>query len=113
MRHNTKRPHDIDIKPALSGETKQTSNRWTEKEPVIRQDFIWEAEPTAIETFTKGKSTQTPTQSTPKTTYNFSKITTCLNATPITAAETSSGQNKKKTKHQKTTGGNFILGEKL
>ena len=40
MRHYIKRIHDIDIKPALSGETIPTNNAWTEKEPTIRQDFI-------------------------------------------------------------------------
>ena len=36
MRHYIKRIHDIDIKPALSGETMPTNNGWTEKEPSIR-----------------------------------------------------------------------------
>ena len=31
MRHYIKRIHDIDIKPALSGETMPTNNGWTEK----------------------------------------------------------------------------------
>ena len=48
-----KRIHDIDIKPALSVKTTPTSNRWTEKTRVKRQDFIWGAGPSAIETITK------------------------------------------------------------
>ena len=35
MRHYIKRVHDIDIKPALSGETMPTNNGWTEKEPPL------------------------------------------------------------------------------
>ena len=54
LRHYIKRIHDIDIKPALSGETKPTSTEWAAKEPEIRQDFIWGAGPSAIETITKG-----------------------------------------------------------
>ena len=30
-----------------------TSNEWTTKEPEIRQDFIWGAGPSVIETITK------------------------------------------------------------
>ena len=55
MRHYIKGIHDIDIKPALSGETTPTNNRWTEKEPSIKQDFIWEAGPSAVEMITKGE----------------------------------------------------------
>ena len=54
MRHYIKRIHDIDIKPALSGETMPTNNEWTEKEPTIRQDFIWGGGPCAIEIISKG-----------------------------------------------------------
>ena len=54
LRHYIKRIYDIDIKPAISGETIPTSNRWTEKEPEIRQDLIWGAGPPAIENITKG-----------------------------------------------------------
>ena len=53
LRHYIKRIYDIDIKPALSGETIPTSNRWTKKEPEIRQDRIWGAGPSAIENITK------------------------------------------------------------
>ena len=53
LRHYIKRIHDIEIKPALSGETMPTNNEWTEKEPTIRQDFVWGAEPSAIETTSK------------------------------------------------------------
>ena len=48
LRHYIKRTHDIDMKPALSGETIPTSNRWTEKESEIRQDLIWGAGPSSI-----------------------------------------------------------------
>ena len=41
LRHYIKRNYNIDIKPALSGETIPTSNSWTENE--IRQDVIWGA----------------------------------------------------------------------
>ena len=54
LRHYIKRIHNIDIKPALSWETIPTSNEWTTKEPERRQDFIWGAGPSAIETITKG-----------------------------------------------------------
>ena len=54
MGHYIKRINDIDIKPALSGETIPTNNGWTEKEPKLRQDFIWGAGPSAIKTITKG-----------------------------------------------------------
>ena len=60
LRHYIKRIHDIDIKPALSGETMPTSNEWTTKEPEIRQDFIWGAGPSAIETITKGEFNTDP-----------------------------------------------------
>ena len=60
LRHYIKRIHDIDIKPALSGETMPTSNEWTTKEPVIRQDFIWGAGPSAKETITKGEFNTDP-----------------------------------------------------
>ena len=46
--------HNIDIKPALSGETIPASNEKTTKEPEIRQD-IWGAGPLAIETISKGE----------------------------------------------------------
>ena len=49
-----KRIHDIDTKPALFGETIRTNNGWTEKEPTLRQDFIWGAGPSTIEMITKG-----------------------------------------------------------
>ena len=58
--HYIKRIHDIDIKPALSGETMPTSNEWTAKEPEIRRDFIWGAGPSAIETITKGEFNTDP-----------------------------------------------------
>ena len=48
LRHYIKQIFDIDTKPALSGETVPTSNRWTEKEPELRQDLIWGAGPSAI-----------------------------------------------------------------
>ena len=54
-RHYIKWIYDIDIKPALSGETIPTSNRWTEQEPEIRQDLIWGAGTSAIENKTKGE----------------------------------------------------------
>ena len=60
LRHYIKRIHYIDIKPALSGETMPTSNEWTTKEPEIRQDFIWGAGPSAIETITKGEFNTDP-----------------------------------------------------
>ena len=60
LRHYIKRIYDIDIKPALSGETIPTSTRWTEKEPEKRQDFNWGAGPTAIEKITKGEFNTDP-----------------------------------------------------
>ena len=60
LRHYIKRIHDIDNKPALSGETMPTSNEWTTKEPEIRQDFTWGAGPSAIETITKGEVNADP-----------------------------------------------------
>ena len=60
MRHYIKRIHDIDIKPALSGEIMPTNNGWTEKEPTIRQDVIWEAGPSAIEIISKGEFNTDP-----------------------------------------------------
>ena len=59
MGHYIKRIHDIDIKPALSSENIPTNNGWTEKEPTIRQDFIWGAGPSAIETI-KGEFNTDP-----------------------------------------------------
>ena len=82
LRHYIKRIYDIEIKPALSGETILTSNRWTEKEPEIRQDFIWGAGPSAFENITKHNGTHT------------------------IAAEISSGRNKKKMKPRRNTGEN-------
>ena len=60
MRHYKKRIHDNGMKPALSGETIPTNNGWTEKEHIIRQDFIWEAGPSAIEMTTKGEFNTDP-----------------------------------------------------
>ena len=60
LRHYIKRIHDIYIKPALSGETMPTSTEWTAKEPEIRQDFIWGAGSSAIETITKGEFNTDP-----------------------------------------------------
>ena len=60
MRHYIKRIHDIDIKPALSGETMPTNNGWTEKEPTIRQHFIWGAGPSTIEIISKGEFNTDP-----------------------------------------------------
>ena len=60
MRHYIKRIHDIDIKPALSGETIPTNTGWTAKEPIIRQDFIRGAGPFAIEMITKGEFNTDP-----------------------------------------------------
>ena len=55
LRHYIHRIYNIDIKPALSGETIQTNIERTTKEPEIRQDFIRGAGPSAIETITKGE----------------------------------------------------------
>ena len=60
LRHYIKRNYDIDIKPAISGETIPASNRWTEKEPEIRKDLIWGAGPSAIENITKGEFNTDP-----------------------------------------------------
>ena len=60
LRHNIKRIHNIDLKAALSGETIPISNEWTTKGPEIRQDFIWGAGPSAIETITKGEFNTDP-----------------------------------------------------
>ena len=60
MRHYIKRIHDIDIKPALSGKTIPTNNGWKEKVTIMRQDFVWGAEPSAIEVLTKGKFNTDP-----------------------------------------------------
>ena len=60
MRHYIKRIHDIDIKPALSGETMPKNNGWTGKEPTIRQDFIWGTGPSAIEIISKGEFNTDP-----------------------------------------------------
>ena len=60
MRHYIKPIHDLDIKPALSGETKSTNNGWTQKEPMIRQDSIWGGGPSAIETITKREFNTNP-----------------------------------------------------
>ena len=60
LRHYIERIHNIDIKPALSGETIPTSNEWTTKEPEIRHDFHWGAGTSAIETNTKGEFNTDP-----------------------------------------------------
>ena len=60
LRHYIKRIYNIDIKSALFGGTIPTSNRWTEKEPEIRQDLIWGAGPSAIENITKGEFNTDP-----------------------------------------------------
>ena len=53
LRHYVKRIYNIDIKSALSGETKTPTRNRTKKEPEIRQDFNWGAGPSAIENITK------------------------------------------------------------
>ena len=60
MGHYIKRIHDIDMKPALYGETVTTNNGWTEKEPTITQDFIWGAGSSTIEMITKGELNTDP-----------------------------------------------------
>ena len=60
IRNYIKRIHDIEIIPALSGETIPTNNGRTETEPIIRQDFIWGAGPSAIEIITKGEFNTDP-----------------------------------------------------
>ena len=59
MRNYIKPIQDMDIKPGLSGETMPANNGWTEKEPTIRQEFIWGAGPSAIEIISKGEFTPT------------------------------------------------------
>ena len=108
FRHYIKRIHNIDIKPILTDDTKLTGDQWDTKEPQIKQDFIWGAGPSAIEIITKGELTRTPTQSKPTSWYNYSENITCQEQTHTTAVETSSGQNKKKTKRPKNTGKNHI-----
>ena len=67
LRHYIKRIYDNGIKPALTGEAIPTNNKWTEKEPEIRQDFIWGPGSSAIETITKGEiNTDTHTINTKK-----------------------------------------------
>ena len=106
LRHYRKRIHNIDIKPGLCGEVIPTSNEWTTKEPEIRQDFISEAGPSAIETITKGVFNTDPDTINTEKLSNYSETTICQNKTPTTAEEISSGQNKRKTKHRKNTVGN-------
>ena len=60
MRQYIKRIHDIDKTPALSGETIPMNNGRTEKEPMIRQKFIWAAGPSTIKTITKGEFNTDP-----------------------------------------------------
>ena len=48
-----KRIHNINIKQILTDDTVPTDGNWNTKEPEIRQDFIWGAGPSAIETITK------------------------------------------------------------
>ena len=82
-----------------------TSTEWTtKKEPEIRQDFIWGAGPSAIETITKGEVSTNPDTINTERLIQYSKTITCRNEIPTTAEETSSGQNKKKTKHRRNTG---------
>ena len=61
LRHYFKRTYDLDKKPALSGVSIPTRNRWTEHEPEVRHDLIWGAGPSAIENITKENLTHTRT----------------------------------------------------
>ena len=58
LQHYIKRVYDIGIKPTLSCETIRPNNKWTQKEPEIRQDFIWGAGLIAIATITRENSIQ-------------------------------------------------------
>ena len=60
FRHYVKRIHNIDIKEILTDNTVPTDENWNTKEPEIRQDFIWSAGPSAIETITKGEFNTDP-----------------------------------------------------
>ena len=99
MRHYMKRIYDIDIKLALSRETIPKKNkRWTEKEPEIRQDFIWGAGSSAIETINKGEFNTDPD------TINTEKPNATKRNTYHSRRDFE--QHKTKKKHQKNTGGN-------
>ena len=97
-----KRIHNIDIKQILTDDTVPTGDPWDTRKPEIRQDIIWGAGPSAIEIIRKGEyKTDPETIKTDKLIqlfreYNMPKRNT------YHSVEISSGQNKKKTRHQKS-----------
>ena len=109
LRHYIKRIYNINKKPALSGETKPTSNEWTTKETETRQDFIRGAGPPAIQTITEGEfNTDPDTINTEKLIQLFKDYYVPKRNTyhSTTAKEISFGQNKKKIRRRKNTGEN-------
>ena len=77
-----------------------------DKKPEIRQDFIWGAGPSTIETITKGEFNTDPD------TINTEKLIQLLKdyympkRNNYHSREDFFGQSRKKAKHQKSTGGN-------
>ena len=80
----------------------------TQKNRKTRQDFIWDAGPSAIEIITKGEfNTDPDTIKTDKLIQLFREYyMTKRNTLHITAAEISSGPNKKKMKRPRNIGKN-------
>ena len=85
-------------------DTIPTNSRWMEKEPKIRQDFIWGAGPSAIETITEGEFKTDPEH------RHTSTHTTIKRLSYAQRQHHSRGdflwQSKTKMKHRKNTGGN-------
>ena len=112
LRHYIKQIYNIDVKPALSGETIPTRNSWTEKELEIRQDLIWGAGPSAIANITKGEFNTDPNTINTKRLLQIFKDYYLPKRNTYHSRGVSSGQNKKKTKPRKNTGENWSIPRK-
>ena len=53
--HYIKRIYDIDFEQILTHKATPRGDRWNEKKPDLRQDFIWGVGASAFENITKGK----------------------------------------------------------
>ena len=106
FRHYVKRIHNIDIKEILTDDTVPTDENWNKKNQKSDKISFGAPDRRLSNLSPKESSTQTLTRSKPKNYYNYSGNTICPKETPTTVVETSSGQNKKKTKPPENTGKN-------
>ena len=103
FRQFCKREHKMDITPLVKGEN-MTDSGWSAKEQAIQEDFLWGVRPEALYQITRAEYKTEPDSIKVKDLirlfaefYMPKKIHTII-------VETSSGRNKQKRKHRKTSG---------